>query len=182
MVNARLSELRSRAFEALQQAMRLSPVYPTWYLYNLAAAYRLTGRYQDAEQALMEVLKRNSNDGRARLDFAIVLAHLGREAEAKTEVAEYLKRDPGNSLRKWLGSRYADDELVMHDLVEHVDRRALGAEHLVDHVDRHAHAGAEPAGIGKDHPHARDLTLGWLPRFDTRARPFYRRAAFSAPL
>jgi adenylate cyclase len=104
------------AIEELQQAMRLSPVYPEWYLYNLAAAYRLTGRHYDAEAGLREVLRRNPSDGRARLDLTIVLASLDRTDEAKSEVAQYLKLHPDHPLRQLLSIRYADTHLVQREL------------------------------------------------------------------
>ena len=51
-----------------------------------------------------------------------------------------------------------DDELVVDDLVVAVHGRLEGAHHPRQRLDRHLDAGAEPAGLGQQHPvdvHAR---------------------------
>ena len=52
-----------------------------------------------------------------------------------------------------LGAQVVDDELVVDDLVPHVDRRAELREGLLDDGDRAVDAGAEAAGIGQDDVH-----------------------------
>ena len=42
------------ALRAVEQAMRLSPRYPFWYLWELGLAYRWMGRYAEAIVALKE--------------------------------------------------------------------------------------------------------------------------------
>ena len=49
------------ALRAVEQAMRLNPRYPSWYLFELGMAYRLTGRYTEAIATLKEVISRNPN-------------------------------------------------------------------------------------------------------------------------
>ena len=51
-----------------------------------------------------------------------------------------------------------DDELVVHDLVAHVDRRAVLRERLLDDRDRAVDAGAEAARIGEQDVHQRLLS------------------------
>ena len=38
----------------VEQAMRLNPRYPPWYLFQLGWAYRMTGRYAEAIATLKE--------------------------------------------------------------------------------------------------------------------------------
>src|SRR5262249_62340856 len=38
----------------MEQAMRLNPRYPPFYLFTLGAAYRMTGRYDDAMTTLTD--------------------------------------------------------------------------------------------------------------------------------
>jgi adenylate cyclase len=104
------------AIGEFQQAMRLSPVYPGWYLYNYGAAQRLSGRLAEAKAAFEQVLQRNPDDGRARLDLALVQSKLGDEGAARQGIIEYLRRDPGNSLRRWLETRYRDGAVMQQDV------------------------------------------------------------------
>jgi tetratricopeptide (TPR) repeat protein len=47
------------ALRALEQAIRLNPRYPAWYLAQLGWAYNMTGRYAEAITALKKVISRN---------------------------------------------------------------------------------------------------------------------------
>jgi adenylate cyclase len=49
------------AIVAVEKAMRLDPHYPDHYLSNLALAYRLTGRYEEAIAAQKQLTLRNPN-------------------------------------------------------------------------------------------------------------------------
>ncbi|HKA56691.1 MAG TPA: tetratricopeptide repeat protein, partial [Candidatus Binatia bacterium] len=61
---AEVLNLAGRSEEALrgvQQAMRLNPHYPPFYLFELGWAYRLTGQYAEAVAALKEAISRSPN-------------------------------------------------------------------------------------------------------------------------
>jgi adenylate cyclase len=86
----------------VKRAMRLHPYYPAYYLQWLGAAYRMTGRYEDALTVYKQLLDR-SRKGEfpilvAHLFLADVYAEFGKEEEARTHVAEVLKIKPGFSL------------------------------------------------------------------------------------
>jgi TolB-like protein/DNA-binding winged helix-turn-helix (wHTH) protein/Flp pilus assembly protein TadD len=49
------------ALRVVEQAMRLNPRYPPWYLLDLGWAYRLTGRPAEAVATLKEALRRSPN-------------------------------------------------------------------------------------------------------------------------
>ena len=49
------------ALRVVEQAMRLNPRYPPWYLFEVGWAYRLTGRYAEAIATLKEAISRNPN-------------------------------------------------------------------------------------------------------------------------
>jgi TolB-like protein/Flp pilus assembly protein TadD len=55
----------------IEQAMRLNPHYPPWYLEVLGMAYCLTGRYTEAIATLKEAISRNPNHLGAHWDLTL---------------------------------------------------------------------------------------------------------------
>jgi TolB-like protein/DNA-binding winged helix-turn-helix (wHTH) protein/Tfp pilus assembly protein PilF len=88
------------AIEAMEKAMRLNPRHPFVYLFDLARAYRWTGRYAKAMTLLKQVVTLAPNHLPTRYHLAICYVELGCEAEARTEVAEMLRIDPDFSLER----------------------------------------------------------------------------------
>jgi adenylate cyclase len=86
------------AIGLIEKAMRLNPHYPPAYLFFLGTAYRLMGRYEEAIAACKRALTRNSNLLPAHVLLAVIYSELGREEEARAEVAEVLKISPKYSL------------------------------------------------------------------------------------
>ena len=64
----------------------------------MGRAYLLTGRYEEAIAVFKKALLRNPNHGATHLDLAIIYSELGREAEARAELAEALRVSPSYSL------------------------------------------------------------------------------------
>ena len=85
----------------VKKAMRLDPNYPPWVPFLLAHSYSLLRRYDEAIAALQDSLRRNPNFLPARRWLAVVYAELGREKEARAEVAEILRISPEASLDLW---------------------------------------------------------------------------------
>ncbi len=63
------------ALRMVEQAMRLNPHYPAWYLLRLGLAYRLTGRYAEAVATMKEATSRSPNlvPAHATLAYSYVL-------------------------------------------------------------------------------------------------------------
>lgn len=88
--------------ERIAQAIRLNPHHPDWYMWNLGQVRFLAGDYVGALQAL----KRASPDFPPNHVFAAAShALLGREAEARAEVAAALKLSPSLTLANADGGR-----------------------------------------------------------------------------
>ena len=90
------------AIELVKRAMRLHPYYPAYYLQWLGAAYRMTGRYEDALTVYKQLLVR-SRKGEfpslaAHLFLADVYGELGSEKEARIHAEEVLRIRPRFSL------------------------------------------------------------------------------------
>jgi adenylate cyclase len=97
----------------VKKAMRLNPIYPAFYLWELGHAYFLTGRYEKAIETLNRILDRNLDFMPAHLLLAASYSKLEREEEAQAEVAEVEKLSPQVSL---VGLRqrlpYKDQEVL----------------------------------------------------------------------
>jgi tetratricopeptide (TPR) repeat protein len=101
---AEVLNLTGRPDEAIgfvKKAMRLDPNYPPWMVFHLAQSYYELRRYDEAIAALQDALHRNPNFLPTRRLLAVVYAELGRDKEARAEVAEILRISPGASLDLW---------------------------------------------------------------------------------
>jgi adenylate cyclase len=97
------------AIELTKKAMRLSPIYPGWFLYQLGLAYRLTGQYDQAIETLKRCRELNPEDIRSYTELVIVYSQLGQMEEAQTMVSEILKKKPKFSLAVYAKSRFYKD-------------------------------------------------------------------------
>ena len=100
----------ARGGEMADQAIRLDPNYPDWAAGRFSYAYFAADRYADS----LHVLERGSPDNYTP-DIWIVhtcaLAALGQVDEAKTWVAETLKRYPNLTAEGWANEPgYSQDE------------------------------------------------------------------------
>jgi tetratricopeptide (TPR) repeat protein len=80
------------AIEWLQESIRRDPKGPEWYRGNLAWAYYLAGRYEDALAELQKLNKQRP------LLLAATYIKLGHFDEAHSLMAEFLKKDPNQTL------------------------------------------------------------------------------------
>ena len=92
------------AIDLVKRAIRLHPYYPAYYLQWLGAAYRMTGRYEEALIVYKQLLDR-SHKGEftslySHIFLADVYAELGREDEARNHAVDVLRISPGFSLKK----------------------------------------------------------------------------------
>ena len=93
------------AIPVLGKAIRLNPTPPSWYLYNLAMAYRDTGRYEEAISACKKVLHREPKNVIAHLVLTGTYSLSGREEDARAEAAEILRIDPKFSVERLAKTR-----------------------------------------------------------------------------
>jgi adenylate cyclase len=85
----------------IEKAMRLNPHYPEYYPSILGFAYRLLGQYQEAVTAQKSALMRNPDFLSGHTQLAVLYSELGREEEARAEVAEMLRISPQFSLKAY---------------------------------------------------------------------------------
>jgi adenylate cyclase len=84
------------AVDQVQRAMRLSPVYPSYFINFLGHACRAAGRYEEALTAYKRWMGPDSSERPAsfHISLAITYGLLGREAEARSALSDALKREP----------------------------------------------------------------------------------------
>jgi tetratricopeptide (TPR) repeat protein len=78
----------------MEQALQLNPRLPSWYFLFLGQAYYLLGRTEEAVAPLQRVFSVYPHRIDTHLLLAAVYSELGREAEARAEVAEVLRINP----------------------------------------------------------------------------------------
>jgi len=110
------------AAERVRKAIRISPVYPPWFIEILAAAYRDGGQLDMAEMAAREAVRINPGAREGRLILASALVRRGAGDEARGVAAAVLAKEPGFSSRAYADNLpYRDDaarEKIVADLVQ----------------------------------------------------------------
>ena len=89
------------ALTLIERAMRLSPKYPSWYLFTLGAVHRQLGNYDEAVKAHEQWRNRNPHAPNTHLTLIYTYSLAGREEDARRSAAEFLKRRPKFSIGKW---------------------------------------------------------------------------------
>jgi adenylate cyclase len=98
---------------ALEQATRLNPQYPDIYLIQLAWAYRVAGRYEEALALGKKFQARQPDYGPIHFHLAICYAELDRLEEARAEGAEILRFNPNFSVERFKDFWPMKDPAVM---------------------------------------------------------------------
>jgi adenylate cyclase len=75
----------------IERAMRLNPLYPPWYLFELGLAQRFAGQLDQALITQQRVCTRAPEFLNAHLELAVIFAELGRDTEARAQVAAILR-------------------------------------------------------------------------------------------
>jgi len=83
-----------QAVTHVRKAMRLSPVYPAWYLNILGFAHYILGQHDEAEEAVKLALQREPAYSDCRLILAAAHHARGRVDEARREAAAVLSHEP----------------------------------------------------------------------------------------
>jgi adenylate cyclase len=102
----------------LNKAMRLCPIYPAWYLGDLAWAYLLLDRREDAITTAQISTRIDPDYPFNYMVLAITFAELERELEARTAIESLLRIDPKYSLRGFAESQPFRDSDVLYRHIE----------------------------------------------------------------
>jgi adenylate cyclase len=94
-----------RAIPYCEKGLRLDPLSPTYCLWGLAMAYRLSGRYEEAISSLKESLHHAPRAFLAHLELAACSAALGRQNEARAAVSEIVRLNPEFLIERYVESQ-----------------------------------------------------------------------------
>jgi adenylate cyclase len=109
----------------LNKAMRLCPIYPAWYPSNLAWAYLLMDRREDAVASAQASIAIDPDYPFNYMVLAVAFAELGREREARTAVENLLRIDPTYSLRAFSECQPFRDPEVLERHIEGLRKAGL---------------------------------------------------------
>ncbi len=101
----------------LKRAMRLSPIYPAWYLGDLAFAYLLMDRLEDAIETAKESIKIDPDYIYNYYVLAIAHAELGQVDTARAAVDKMLHIEPKMSIRTFHDSQPYKDEALRDRMI-----------------------------------------------------------------
>lgn len=90
--------LPEEAIKAAEKAIRLNPRHPDVYLFNLAAYYRVAGRYEEALALGKKFQARQPDYRPLPLHLAVCYTELDRLEEAQAEAGKVLRINPNFSL------------------------------------------------------------------------------------
>jgi adenylate cyclase len=113
----RFSGKAKEAVSMFERAIRLNPMPPASYLYQLGLSYAFIGEFEKAIAICKKALPENPNDFVGRITLTIAYSSLGREEEARNEATEVLRIDPNftleYALKTWPYKNQADRELIV---------------------------------------------------------------------
>ncbi len=113
------------AIGLVKKAMRLNPRYPVSYLWELGHGYFIRGRYEEAIETLKRVLDRKSDFMPAHAYLAASYSEIGREQEARAEVAEIERLNPQASLEALRQRLPYKDQAVIERLIDSLRKAGL---------------------------------------------------------
>jgi adenylate cyclase len=101
----------------LKRAIRLSPIYPAWYLGDLSYAYVLMGRLEEAIATANESIKIDPDYIYNYHTLAIAHVELGQIDAARRDIENILRIEPKMSVRTYRDSQPYQDETQLNRIV-----------------------------------------------------------------
>jgi adenylate cyclase len=109
----------------IKRAIRLSPIYPMWYLMILGSTYHLLGDQGAAVATLKEAVQREPESILHKPWFLSALIELHVEEEAELVAADILRIEPEFSRTRWVQSLGITDPVMAMRLLENLGNAGL---------------------------------------------------------
>jgi adenylate cyclase len=113
------------AIPLLQKAIRLNPFGSTFYYHQLGNAFLFTGRFEEAVSAYKKVIQRVPDRIWTHVQLAATYSKMGREEEARAEVAEVLRINPKFSLDFYAKTAILKDRSIVDNIVSALRKAGL---------------------------------------------------------
>ena len=101
----------NEAVEVFKRAMRLSPIYPAWYLVGLGICYYSMNELDGAISAFREAVGLAPDSAFARIYLTSALVDGGSAEEARAMAGEVMRIERDFSAASWQGARFKDEDL-----------------------------------------------------------------------
>lgn len=109
----------------LEQAMRLDPKYPAWYLWNLGHAHYLAGQYEKAVDAFLRALVKDPYFWPSHTFLALAYDAQGLDAKTKSAIESAVNAPRSQLILPWEDHLpYKDREMAVK-IVEHLKQLGL---------------------------------------------------------
>ena len=94
----------------LEKAIRLSPIYPAWFLNVLSICYYLMDERDLAKEKLQESISKEPDAAWGRLVLISILIDTGSMEDAEQLVRDVMRLEHNFSVTRWSGIRFKDEQ------------------------------------------------------------------------
>lgn len=115
----------AEAIAKIQEAIRIAPVFPPWYITLLAAAYRDNGEIGKSISAAEHGLRLSPEDLDARLVLCSDYSLAGQHQQARKVAQDIVAIEPKFSLTKYAESKHYKDGQALTRLVDNLSAAGL---------------------------------------------------------
>jgi adenylate cyclase len=113
------------AISLLQRAIRLNPLGATFYHHQLGNALLFAGRFGEAVSEFKKVIQRAPDNIYAHAQLAATYSMMGREEEARSEVAEVVRINPKYTLDFFVKTSVLKDRSKIDDIASALRKAGL---------------------------------------------------------
>jgi adenylate cyclase len=115
----------AEAITKLKEAIRITPVYPSWYMSLLAAAYRESGQLAQSITAARHGIRLNPTDPEPRLILCSDYVLAGQPQRAREMVQEIVAIEPTFSTERYLASQPYKEAQTLQRLADSLRKAGL---------------------------------------------------------
>jgi len=117
----------AEAVTKLKEAIRITPVYPPWYMSLLAAAYRESGQVAQSMTAARHGIRLNPGDLEPRLVLCSAYVLAGQAQQAREVAQEIVAIDPTFSTARYVADQPYQDDRTLRRLADSLREAGLPA-------------------------------------------------------